>query len=52
MAFDKVLTDFYFEPGQGFEVRPKLTFSDHTKIRLDPEDYNFKLKLELFNTTY
>lgn len=46
MRTSKVLTDIFFEPGQGFDVRAALTFSDATKVRLDPEDFRLKLKLQ------
>lgn len=45
MRESRVVTEVYFEPSQGFDVRGSLTFSDATKIRLDPSDLKLKLKL-------
>lgn len=42
----RVITDIYFAPGQGFDVRADMVFSDATKIRLDPADQRLKLKLD------
>lgn len=45
MRESRIITAIWFEPSQGFDVRRGLTFSDATKIRLDPEDFRLKLKL-------
>lgn len=42
----RVITAVWFEPSQGFDVRGSLVFSDPTKIRLDPEDFQLKLALD------
>lgn len=45
MQTSKVITDVCWVPGQGFDPRDGLVFSDTDKIRLDPEDHKLKLKL-------
>jgi hypothetical protein len=45
MRESRVITAIWWEPSQGFDVRGSLTFSDATKVRLDPEDFRLKLKL-------
>lgn len=42
----RVVTEFWFEPSQGFDVRASLTFSDATKVRLNPENHALELKLD------
>lgn len=46
MQQSKVITHVYWQPGQGFDARASTTFSDATKIRLDPQDHKIKLKLD------
>jgi hypothetical protein len=46
MRESKVVTYVWFEPSQGFDVRGSLTFSDATKVRLDPEDHALRLALD------
>lgn len=46
MRVSRTNLDFFFEEGQGFDVRSGLTFSDDTKVRLDPVDRKLKLKLQ------
>lgn len=42
----RVITDIWFEPSQGFDVRGSLVFSDVAKIRLDPNDFRLKLAVD------
>lgn len=42
----KVIKQFHFEGGFGIDPFSELTFSDATKIRLDPSDFNVKLKMD------
>lgn len=46
MQQSKVVTHIWWHPGQGFDARASTTFSDATKIRLDPQDHKIKLKLD------
>lgn len=45
MSMSRIISDLYWEPGQGFDPRVGLVLSDSTKIRLDPKDFRGKLKL-------
>jgi hypothetical protein len=45
MRESRVISEVWFEPSQGFDVRGSLVFSDVDKIRLDPDDFRLKLKL-------
>jgi len=46
MSLSKFITEVWWEPSQGFDVRGSTVLSDSTKIRLDPEDFQLKLKLQ------
>jgi hypothetical protein len=45
-AESRVITEIWWEPGQGFDPRASTVLSDPAKIRLDPEDFRIKLKLQ------
>lgn len=45
MSVQRVISTIHWEPGYGVDPREGLTFSDSTKIRLDPADHRVKLKL-------
>jgi hypothetical protein len=45
MRESRVITEIHFDPAQGVDVRGSLTFSDPTKVRLDPADLRLKLRL-------
>lgn len=49
---DRVITEIWWNPSQGFDARAATVFSDSTKIRLDPEDYKIKLSLQESNWKY
>jgi len=42
----RVITEIWWEPGQGFDPRTETVFSDASKVRLDPADFKLKLKLQ------
>ena len=46
MQVSRVISDIWWEPGQGFDPRAGLVLSDSDKIRLDPADHRVKLKLD------
>ncbi len=46
MTTSRLITEIYWEPGQGFDPRADLVLSDEDKVRLDPSDYCVKLKLQ------
>ncbi len=49
---DRIITEIWWSPSQGFDVRAATTFSDSAKIRLDPEDHKIKLKIQESNNRY
>lgn len=46
MSTSRVITEIWWEPSQGFDPRASLVLSDADKIRLDPEDFRVKLRLQ------
>ena len=46
MRTDRVITEIFWEPSQGFDPRAECVFSDASKIRLDPRDFRIKLRLQ------
>jgi hypothetical protein len=46
MSLTKVISDLTWAPGQGFDTRAATVFSDSTKVRLDPNDFHVKLKVQ------
>jgi len=46
MSLARLITEIWWEPGQGFDARAATTFSDPTKVRLDPADWRLKLALQ------
>lgn len=45
MSTDRLITDFHWDPGQGFDAVLGSSISDVTKVRIDPIDFQGKLKL-------
>jgi len=41
----RVITDFYWEPGRGFDAIAGSTLSDPAKVRVDPRTFRAELKL-------
>jgi len=48
----RIIKQWHFEDGLNHNAFEELTFSDATKIRLDPTDFNVKLKIQSTTNAY
>lgn len=46
MSTTRVITDFYWEPGRGFDAVAGTVLSDAAKVRVDPRRFRAELKLD------